>query len=106
MVKAIVSSEVTMVKDGATLGVFTFDGTKLNGPKGSKIEFSTDEKRKKIADAVSAYRPDRYVTKMGYEMTEEDRAEGGWEFVGTVADAHGQYSRCIRGTGPIEVVLK
>ena len=104
MIKAIVGNKVTVTNGNTTIGVYKFDGNKLVGPGGRTIEFSTPEKRQAVADAVEKFKPDTYVTKYGYEMTNEDR-DHAWEFAG-VDGEHGKYIRKIPGSGLIEVVLK
>lgn len=105
MIKAIVGRKVTVTNGNTTIGVYEFDGNKLVGPGGRTIEFSAPEKRQAVADAVEKFKPDIYVTKYGYEMTDEDRVHA-WEFSGVENGVHGKYIRKIPGSGLIEVVLK
>ena len=74
---------------GSMSGLRWANGT-LSGPKGFTARFNA-EITAAFDAAVRNAKPADIEYKMGYEIHDGDRE--GWEFIGTVDDAHGQYMR-------------
>ena len=91
---------ITLETPRGTMAGFRWTGTGLKHSTGKSMHFSP-EITQAITQAVNAYTPDTVETAHGYEIKDGNR--DGWEFVRTVNDAHGLYTRTTKGTGALEV---